>query len=703
MKFSGFLINTFFFLLPLNMLFSQLGLDVASVEDETITNSKDSALETIVTKDSSFVLLLSNLVVDESLTRFTRKKLEKKGDKCLKINALEKARLYYEAAFSKVNNPKQVVRLGKKNGDVNFALRNYNYAEAYYSKAIQLNFKHKKYPLLEYQLANTYKYLAKYDLAIELYTKFARLQTNNDKLVFEKRRARLALKGAAFAIENSTIDSTLSIKKLSDNINSSTSENGPEYFEAKLFFNKTYKNDLVKIYFSEYYSNSFGVFQDFDNNITQSKVHVSDPSFSPTGNTLYFTECTVNDVFEQQCRIMKSEKLDEKWQKPTALNKNINAANSNATQAQISTTPEGNEVLFFVSDRKGSRGGKDLWMSIKNEEGIFQRAQRLSSPINTSYDEISPYYHKLSNTLYFSSNGHLSFGGFDVYKLINFFNNDDDDLEVINMNYPINSSVDDYDFILSESTERAFLSSNRKDSFDLKSKTCCDNIFQLEKNEINLVLKTLVYIETESGRILYNEADLYLYLAESDKKVDQLLKKGSNSYFINLLEENEYKILAISDSFENASIYFNTLGLNKSDTLQYDLFLKSVAPKDVFFARIQYQFNSSNLRTDAPEILQSVIEFMSSNPNTIVEVGSFTDSKGSAEYNLALGQQRSGAVVNYISKMGKIAIERLKNVSYGEAFPIAPNQNDDGTDNKAGRDLNRRTEFKVIGVLPTED
>ena len=115
--------------------------------------------------------------------------------------------------------------------------------------------------------------------------------------------------------------------------------------------------------------------------------------------------------------------------------------------------------------------------------------------------------------------------------------------------------------------------------------------------------------------------------------------------------------------------------------------------------KVYYQFDASKLREDAPDTLRKVITFMNAYPEVIVEIASHTDAKGSDEYNLKLSERRSLSVKNYLINEGKITENRLINKWFGESMPVAPNTLPDGTDNEAGRDLNRRTEFKIIGNI----
>lgn len=664
--------------------------------EQTATNS--TQVEVNEKKDTK--IIVDNNKINDSISIVGFRKLVKKGDKLLKFNLIEEALAYYEVAWFQAKKSKHKVCLGEKIGNINYDLRNYKKAEKYFTTAVALNTKPKKFPLLEFQLANTYKYLAKYDAAIEMYTKFGKLQSENDKVTAERRRARLENKGAIYAQELATEDLKYTIENAGENVNSSASEFGPELVGNDLFFGKIYTDKenisaaYSKIYFSEFFNDKFSVFQEFDSQVNKENVFVGNPSFSLDGNTVYFTECTETD----QCKIMMSQRENTIWQTPTALNKNINKEESNNTQPQITKTPEGKEILFFVSDRKGSRGGKDLWLSYKNEDGNFERPKRVESPINTTYDEISPFFHAASNTLYFSSNGHVNIGGFDVFKVENFFDNDDD-LKVVNMDYPINSSVDDFDFIINNNQELGFLVSNRKREFATQDKKGCDDaIYVVKTTAINLFAKTIVYAENKTSKKIFYDADLFLYNAKTNEKIEQI-KYADKTFLISIEKDMEYKIVAESNLFEKEEISFNTIDNTKSDTLEFELYLKNRNFDNYSISKVYYQFNSSNLRADAPDSLQKVLNFMNAYPNVVVEVGSHTDSKGTDAYNLALGKRRAEAVANYLIKTGEIAEERLQTKSYGESEPIAPNINEDGSDNPEGRDLNRRTEFKVVGKL----
>jgi len=130
------------------------------------------------------------------------------------------------------------------------------------------------------------------------------------------------------------------------------------------------------------------------------------------------------------------------------------------------------------------------------------------------------------------------------------------------------------------------------------------------------------------------------------------------------------------------------------------LYIIKIPEKPLVIRNIYYPFDKSYLTDSAKSIIDStILILMQDNPKIIAEISSHTDSKGALSYNERLSQRRAQSVVDYLIKNG-IAKERLQAKGYGETQSIAPNENPDGSDNPEGRQKNRRTEFRVIGLLP---
>jgi len=152
-------------------------------------------------------------------------------------------------------------------------------------------------------------------------------------------------------------------------------------------------------------------------------------------------------------QIYKSGLVDGKWGEPRALNININARNSESRHPSLSP---GNDTLFFVSNRPGGQGGNDIWFSIDAGNDNWGPAQNLGSSINTTLDEVAPFYDHLEKVLFFSSNGHRGFGGYDIFMTSGY---DFENSEIYNMGYPYNSNRDDLFFVLGK--RKGYLTSGR--------------------------------------------------------------------------------------------------------------------------------------------------------------------------------------------------------------------------------------------------
>jgi len=640
---------------------------------------------------------------------------KKIGDKLSKQGSFYNAIDYFKQSLFKAKNDKQKVEVYRKLADANYFLRDYKLAELNYKRAIELNTNYKKYPLLDFQLANTYKYLAKYDSSIVVYKRFLKREIENKDLTGALRFARQAIKGSEFALEYINADPKFKIENAGENVNAAFTDYGPEIVDNRLYFSKINSDvvivldenltekDFSKIYYSEINEDKIAMFQDFAENINTDNIHVGNPSFSKDGRFVYYTKCGLDVNMQSQCRIFRSERINNVWQEGELLNSNINFANSSTTQPQIVMLNSEEQILYFVSDRENGKGAKDIWYVYIDAEGNYTKAKNAGYPINTKGDDISPFYVSDSKTLYFSSNGHISFGGLDVFKITKNAENEWTEDGVTNMGLPVNSSLDDYDFVLNKNENRGFLVSNRVGTTTLKGETCCDDIFEVKPTAIDIYVTGKVFVENKTNRSILEDADLFLYNANTNQQISSIDYKNGIA-FIEKVEQNvTYKIVAINEKFENGEISFSTENIFKSDTIQYDIFMKNKDMTGLVLSKVYYEFNVSKLRSDAPDSLRKVVTFLEAYPDVILEVGSHTDSKGSDKYNYALAERRSLSVKNYLIYQKNIPENRLVNKSYGESSPAAPNKNADGSDNPEGRDLNRRTEFKIIGYLNKDD
>jgi outer membrane protein OmpA-like peptidoglycan-associated protein len=178
--------------------------------------------------------------------------------------------------------------------------------------------------------------------------------------------------------------------------------------------------------------------------------------------------------------------------------------------------------------------------------------------------------------------------------------------------------------------------------------------------------------------------------------------RADSQYHYNLMPGKSFVLKADKDGyFAGTSTTINVVKKEENDTMRVNVYLKKIPHAAIRVANIYYDFNMATLRPESITGLDSLYQIMVDNPSLIVEIGSHTDSKGTHEYNVKLSQARAQSVVDFLINKG-ISKDRLVAKGYAETEPIAPNTIN-GKDNPEGRQMNRRTEFKIIGTIPNTE
>jgi outer membrane protein OmpA-like peptidoglycan-associated protein len=174
------------------------------------------------------------------------------------------------------------------------------------------------------------------------------------------------------------------------------------------------------------------------------------------------------------------------------------------------------------------------------------------------------------------------------------------------------------------------------------------------------------------------------------------------NYSTSVEPDQDYFLVVKKDDFLGTSGDVTTSGITVTRNVNKDLQMTRKPKTPIHIPNVRYQFDRSEIEEDSKIVLDTtVLRLMENNPELIIEIMAHTDSKGTDSYNLKLSQKRAESVVKYLVGKG-IAPERLKAQGYGETLPVAPNENPDGSDNPEGRAKNRRTDFKIIGVIDAE-
>jgi outer membrane protein OmpA-like peptidoglycan-associated protein len=218
-------------------------------------------------------------------------------------------------------------------------------------------------------------------------------------------------------------------------------------------------------------------------------------------------------------------------------------------------------------------------------------------------------------------------------------------------------------------------------------------------------IQGFAYNEDDSTKTSFKDYDIKLYQIDRDSSeilINEAHIVDEKLFFFPLKQNKNYKLVALKDGYFPNDATASTMGLKRSDTLFREIPLKKLElNQSIVLKDIYYDFDKSSLRPESNKTLASLVEILNVNPGIIVEFGAHTDSKGDDLYNEKLSQRRAESVVKYLKKEG-INKERMVAKGYGESQFIAPNSHPDGSDNPEGRQLNRRTEIKVIGKTDIE-
>ena len=408
-------------------------------------------------------------------------------------------------------------------------------------------------------------------------------------------------------------------------------------------------------------------------------VHYSTPSFDPVHKRLFIAGWyKVND--EVVSAIYYANWNDNNPSPLQKLNDFVNVDGSMAIQPFV--TPDGKR-LFFASDRPGGLGGFDIWVSNLDAEGHPVDATNLGKTINTAEDEQAPFYEPQTGRLVFSSKGFTGLGGYDLFES---YNSNGQWTAPKNLGYPINSSKDDlYYFADPNDSHHFFISSDRESE-------CCLALFS---GRYKSAIVTGLVSDCHAAKLL---ADVKVSLVDSASgtAIAQTKTDANGRYSLELPSRKVYKLIFEKQGHFTKSATCPLLPNADNQVIQ-DICLEAyILNKPIVIQNILYDFNKASLRPESLKALDGVVTIMRDNPGIEIELSSHTDSIGSDAYNLKLSQQRAQSCVDYIISKG-IDKERIIAKGYGKTVPIAPNSLPNGKDNPAGRQLNRRTEFKVIG------
>jgi outer membrane protein OmpA-like peptidoglycan-associated protein len=346
--------------------------------------------------------------------------------------------------------------------------------------------------------------------------------------------------------------------------------------------------------------------------------------------------------------------------------------------------------LYFTSDMPGTFGNSDIWYVDLFDDGEYGEPINLGPQVNTEFRESFPFISE-SNTLYFSSDGWIGLGGFDIY----YTSIDQKGFPIISKNIgePVNSKLDDFGFIYKDSIDIGYFSSNRKGIWGSKS----DEIYKVRRSNCNVYITGVIRDEVTNKPI----SDAVLMLIDdtgnkvSEKKTDQdgvyifdNAVKFSKNYEVKVLKEPGYKSnYAKIEIPNNANKVVKDIALNWINNCDPNDLICLLNINPILFDLDKYYINSK-----AAKELKKVYVALMKYPEIKIEISSHTDSRGSNEYNQKLSIKRANETKNWLVKRG-IDPSRLITNGYGE-FDLENYCNDNIECEEDEHQVNRRSVFK---------
>jgi outer membrane protein OmpA-like peptidoglycan-associated protein len=550
-----------------------------------------------------------------------------------------------------------------------------------------------------YMMASAYHFEKKFDEAIKYY----RLsKTKKHKVVVRGRfsdDADKKIKECTYAKKLIQSPINVKIEHLSDAINTEHQEYVPVITadESEIFFTSRRPNStggnidgsigdyFEDIYYSEKVDGEWSTAVNMGAPVN-SEFHDATVGLSLDGQQLFLYRDNKKGVGN----IYVSKRKGNSWSNPEELPEPINSKNQETSACY---SPDGN-TIYFVSNRPNGQGGKDIYKSTKNKDGLWSNAENLGPIVNTLEDEDAVFLHPDGKTLYFSSTGHNTMGGYDVFKTVYSKGRWS---KPENIGYPVNTADDDVCFVLTASGDYGYYTSIKASGQGKRDIYKVSFIDQINKPKLTL-LKGLI-TDKKTGKPL--EATIEIYDNDEDVLVGTFeSNSATGKYMISLPAGRNYGI-----SVKKKGYLFYSENFNIPKDAAFQVVKKNIkldkleVGKKVVLNNIFYEYNKASLGTSSYNELNKVIELLNNNPKMKIELSAHTDSRGSDAYNSKLSQERAQSCVDYLVGKG-VSKTRLVAKGYGEKQLIITDAEIEKLISEVAKEAehqkNRRTEFKII-------
>lgn len=467
---------------------------------------------------------------------------------------------------------------------------------------------------------------------------------------------------------------------LGDNINSKVSEYFPTITldGRQLVYTRRVNNFNEDFFGAETTGNNWSSSKGLAGNIN-TNMNEGAQNISQDGQWLIFTGCNFPEGFGS-CDLYISYLTPDGWSAPENLGRTIN---TDAWESAPSLSPDKRD-LYFSSNRAGGYGNSDIYVTHRLANGRWTEPENLGPEVNTAGNESCPFIHSDNQTLYFTSNGHLGYGGDDLFMVKK--GPKSVWSKAVNLGYPINTIENEGSMVVAADGKTAYYASDRSDSrggLDLYS-------FELRTDvrpARTLWVKGKVY-DKKTTKGLPSAVEL------TDLSTQEVLSKiqtdETGSYLITLPVGRDYAFNVNRKGYLIFSENFPLSQKSSDSTYNIDIPLQPLeANATVILKNIFFDVNKFDLEPESTSELDRIVMLLKENPTVKIQINGHTDNVGKAAENLKLSNDRAQSVVKYFVTKG-IDIKRLSFRGFGADQPIASN------DSEEGKAQNRRTELKVI-------
>jgi OmpA-OmpF porin, OOP family len=637
-------------------------------------------------------LIISSFVFHFSLAQTMLSTKSKKAIELYTVADNYRVRGNYQQAINLLNQA--IVK------DKNFAEAYYRLAQTYrsmrqnrkaidnFEKGLWLTKESKKQKTYWFELGESYFAVGDYDSATKYLTQYIQTELasaqNKAKIDFANKMIR----NAVFAKKNSELALLYKQQPLSDTVNCFamqyfpvlTADQQSLIFTRRLGSGSGEDEDIVISEKND--EGKWGIPKSISKNINTS-LNEGTCAISANGRKLIFTSCVGRDGLGS-CDLYESNRIGNEWTPPKNLGSNINSTD---WESQPSLSADG-RVLYFISDRNGGVGRRDLWISVVDDKGSWGKAKNAGKEINTVYDEISPFIHVNNSTLYFASNGLTGFGGYDIYYCERSSNGKWS--QPINMGAPINNHEDQFSLFVTADGNKAYYSHENVNDKGETFARLFETLIPKEKriDKISSYVKGII-VDKDTRQplkagieLIDTDADTLIAVTQSDSI--------GGEYLIVLTEGSQYALYINKEQYLFQSLRFDYTEKNIAQPVTINIELEKIKTGSrIVLNNIFFEFNKYNLQANSIPEMQKIIKFLKDNPTLKIQISGHTDNVGLDTYNLLLSEKRAQAVTDYLIKNGVLK-NNVVSVGYGSSQPIADNSS------TKGQEKNRRIEFKVL-------